>query len=178
MGDIVFKKKAFVVSVVFVALTVLIWGVNYIYISCPLSKVINEDYRNNGISMVAHYGYYVNPSTLIINMKEISGSNSRADVFRVLIQYAEKLENSNFDWIILQSKGKDKFMLKGAYFKNLGKEYGIQNPVYTMRTFPENVYTMNKSHAFDSWTGGLIGVLNKQIEEFNQFHYDWYLEDM
>lgn len=53
--------------------------------------------------------------------------NSRADVFRVLLQYAQRIQSKRFDTVQLAYKGKTKFLLDGDYF---------QNPVYTMRTFP------------------------------------------
>ena len=47
-----------------------------------------------------------------------------------------------------------------------------------MRTFPENVYRPDGARAFDSWTGGVLGVLGKQMEDFNEFHKQWYIEDL
>ena len=32
--------------------------------------------------------------------------------------------------------------------------------------------------AYPEWTGGLLGVAGKQIEDFNDFHMKWYLEDL
>lgn len=80
--------------------------------------------------------------------------------------------------ILLQSKGKTKFQLKGDYFRQLGIEYGQQNPVYTMRTFTEHLYTSEGDKAFGTWTGGLLGVLKEQMEDFEEFHKKWYVEDM
>ena len=64
------------------------------------------------------------------------------------------------------------------YFRELGKEYDFQNPIYTARTFPENVYTLDGEKAFPSWTGGLIGVMGKQMEDFAEFHKQWYINDL
>jgi len=46
-----------------------------------------------------------------------------------------------------------KFVLEGDYFQTLGKEYGTQNPVYTMRTFPEKLNSPEPSVAgqVDYW---------------------------
>ncbi|MFP2608696.1 hypothetical protein, partial [Escherichia marmotae] len=72
---------------------------------------------------------------------------------------------------------KDKFYLKGGYFKTLGQEYGIQNPVYTLRTIPENVYMLNGERAYSVWEGGLLGVMGKQMEDLSDFSKAWYLDD-
>ena len=80
--------------------------------------------------------------------------------------------------VILAYKGKSKFSLDGAYFKKLGKEYEFQNPVYTTRTFPEHVMDINGNPIYDQWTGGILGVLNKQMEDFNDFCEKWYIDEV
>ncbi|WP_197530230.1 hypothetical protein [Deferribacter desulfuricans] len=101
-----------------------------------------------------------------------------ADVFRVFLQFAEKMQSKEFKVIELSFKGKTKFKINGDYFRTLGKEYSWQNPVYTMRTFPEHLMNPDGYRAYPEWTGGLLGVLVKQMEEFNDFHKKWYLEDI
>jgi len=41
-----------------------------------------------------------------------------------------------------------------------------------------DVYTPDGKKAFGTWTGGLLGVLSKQMEDFGEFHEKWYVEDM
>ena len=57
-------------------------------------------------------------------------------------------------------------------------EYGIQNPVYTLRSLPQNVYNLDGTQAFSTWTGGLIGVVGKQMEDLSEFHKQWYINDL
>lgn len=152
--------------------------VNPLTLQRPMSKILEADPRNDGIVVSAHYGNYLNPSELTFDLKEVSGSNSPADVSRVLFQYAEALQDRKFDQVIISYRGTQKFYFEGLYFQNLGKEYGTQNPVYTMRTLPENVFTRDGSAAFGTWTGGLLGVVGKQMEDFNEFHKQWYLSEM
>jgi len=142
------------------------------------SEVIKSDPRNKGIEISSHYKNYVNSKVLIFNLKEVGPKNSVADVFRVLLQYARKVSDREFDKVLLCSKGEVKFTLRGDFFQKTGKEYGDQNPVYTMRTFPENLYRPDGDKAFGSWQGGLLGVTGKQLEDFTEFHKKWYIEDM
>lgn len=143
-----------------------------------MSVVLDSDPRNKGIAVSIHFGKYINPSELVFDLRDVSGSNSPADVSRVLLQYAETLKAKEFGRIILAYRGTHKFQLKGSYFRTLGEEYRTQNPVYTMRTFPENVYELDGTAAFGKWTGGLLGVFGKQVEDFSELHKRWYLVDM
>jgi len=166
------------VVVVFALLLASVYSINYFSLGRQLSDVISSDVRNKGITFSAHYKYYVWPSVLVINLNEVSNSNSPADVFRVLLQYSSKIQGKSFDRVLLSYKGKDKFEIEGEYFQTLGREFESQNPIYTLRTFPENLYKLDGTKAYGSWTGGWLGVVSKQMEDFGEFHQDWYIKDM
>ena len=147
---------------------------NYMFLQRHMNDVISNDPRNKGVSVDVHYWNYINTKKLIYNLDGLSPNNSRADVFRILLQFAEEISSKKFNHVILACKGETKFYLKGDYFNKIGAEYSMQNPVYTMRTFPENVYSPTGEKAFSSWSGGLLGVVNKQMDDFNSFHDQWY----
>ena len=151
---------------------------NYIFVQRHLSGVINADERNRGISAYAHYKYFVVPSSIVFDLRKLSDESSPADVTRVLLQFSETLKDRTFSDVTLSHSGRPKFLLQGEYFKTLGIEYGTQNPVYTMRTFPENVQKLDGTAAFGNWTGGWLGVVGKQMEDFNEFHKQWYIADL
>lgn len=168
----------FIFGFVALFIALLIYSFNYFNLTKPLSETVKADHRNLGIDLRVHYGKYIVPSILVIDVYNISGEKSAADVFRLFLQFANKINDKQFETVELASKGKTKFILTGKYFKQLGIDYEHQNPIYTMRTFPENVYTLDGKNAFSSWSGGVLGVMGKQIDDFNEFHKKWYLEDM
>ncbi len=151
---------------------------NYFALTVPLNKVIKEDIRNTGVEVTVHYKNYINSNVLVFSVNRISGQNSKADVFRVFLQFAATQTKKSYNKVILAYRNQPKFYIDGSYYKLLGEEYGTQNPVYTIRTFPEKVYNIDGSKAFNEWTGGWIGVAKAQMEDFNEFHKKWYLNDM
>jgi hypothetical protein len=155
-----------------------IWAANYFFAQRYLSDVIAADARNSGISASAHYEYYVSPSSLVFDLRSISSNTSMADVTRVLLQFAASRKNESYERVILSYRGEPRFVFMGDYFHTLGAEYGSQNPVYTMRTLPENVFHIDGKQAFGSWTGGWLGVVSKQMEDFTEFHKQWYLSEV
>ena len=154
---------------------VLSW--NYLTLQRPLDDVLASDPRNEGIRARCHFRYYLDYDTLVFNLTSVSGHKATIDVFRVLLQVADALKSRRFGKVILAHRGTPKFQLEGGYFQELGEEYSFQNPVYTMRTFPEHLYRPDGSQAFGTWSGGLLGVLKEQTEDFAEFHKDWYIED-
>jgi hypothetical protein len=166
------------IPAIFVGLIAVIYSWNYLSVQSPMNTVLSADVRNKGVEVNTHYQNYISPSVLIYDLKNISGNNSKADVFRVLLQYADQMKGNKFEKVILLFKGKPKFIIDGSYFQKLGEEYSFQNPVYTMNHFAENVYNLDGTPAFGTWTGGWLGVAGKQIEDFGEFHDQWYMNDL
>lgn len=154
----------------------LLW--NYLSLQAAFNKAVESDHRNAAIEVRTHYGSYVNPSVLVFDVRSIDGEKSPTDVFRLLLQFASEVQDKEFQVVQLAHQGRTKFLLDGVYFRQLGSEYGTQNPVYTMRTLPENLLRPNGDQAYQRWEGGWLGVTTKQLEDFSDFHEQWYLLDL
>tara|TARA_B100000927_G_scaffold47009_1_gene34213 strand:+ start:290 stop:796 length:507 start_codon:yes stop_codon:yes gene_type:complete len=159
-------------------LPILILLLNYVSLSMPANLALNEDTRNAGVHTWIHYEYFINPSTLVIDLRNVDADKSSVDVFRVLFQIAEEFEGRDFSKVYLSSKGKKKFYIQGAYFEELGSSYSYQNPMYLLRTFPENTFSINGTKAFSTWTGGAFGVFGNQMDDLNELALDWFIEDL
>lgn len=151
-----------------------VYGWNYLTLQRKMAEVLDEDPRNKGVEVSVHYKTYVNPSVLVYDLRAVAGTNSRLDVTRVLLQFAEQVKDRKFERVELAFRGETKFLLDGDYFQELGREYNFQNPVYTTNHMPENLRLPDGTRAYDTWTGGLLGVSLKQMQDFNDFHDRWY----
>lgn len=151
-----------------------VYGWNYLTLQRKVSEVLDKDPRNKGVEVSVHYKTYVHPSVLVYDLRDVAGTNSRLDVTRVLLQFAEQVKDRKFERVELAFRGETKFLLGGDYFQELGREYNYQNPVYTTNHMPENLRLPDGTRAYDTWTGGLLGVSLKQMQDFNDFHDRWY----
>lgn len=172
-------KKLLWIFVTIVLLAGLIYAYNYFTLIQPTDKETASDSRNEGILMAVRYQHYIIPHTLVLDLRAVPDGKAPADVFRVLLQQASALKDKKFDTVLLAFRGrKTKFSLDGDYFNTLGMEFGEQNPIYTIRTFSENLLDHEGKNPYAKWEGGLLGVMGKQMEDFNDFHRKWYLEDI
>jgi hypothetical protein len=168
-------KKRLVGFIAFIVAVVGgIWAWNYQMLQTPMNAVLASDPRSSGIQVQVHFGNYVNPSLIVYNMVGVSGETSDVDVFRTFLQFAEKLKTYNAQDIELQWKGQSRFRIKGDYFKQLGTEYGTQNPVYTTETFAQHVLDANGKPAYSAWEGGFLGVATHELQDFDDFHTKWW----
>ncbi|MEM8933141.1 MAG: hypothetical protein AAGE94_18280, partial [Acidobacteriota bacterium] len=134
---------------------------------------VASDPRNRGLEYRAYFKNYVDSDILVINLVAFDGDKAPVDILRSLLQVAERIESRRFESVELARRGETRFVLSGDYFQRLGVEYGEQNPVYTMRTLPENLMLPDGNAAFSRWTGGVLGVTSKQMEDFQRFIRDW-----
>jgi hypothetical protein len=69
---------------------------------------------------------------------------------------------------------KEIFFIEGDAFGELGQEFDMgQNPVYLVRTLPEKLYRPDGRQAFGTWSGGLLGVVARQMEDVNAAARAW-----
>jgi hypothetical protein len=153
-----------------------LWGCNYVRLQAPVQKVLDADSRNAGIEVRAHYALYIPGDTLVFDLRRVGPDLAPVDVFRVFLQYAQAMKAEQFKRVELAYQGRTKFILGGEDFRQMGVEYGDQNPMYTMRTFPEKLRTAEGLPAFETIEGGALGVLGAQMEQFGEFHRKWYID--
>jgi len=163
-----------IIVVALVLAAVSVWAVNYVQLQQPMNEVLIQDHRNHGIRVSCHYEGWLNAGVLVYDLRKVPYNKAPADVFRVFLQYAEKLSHRDFSQVRLSYQGHVKFLLPGRHFREVGRDYGTENVLYTIRTFPEKLANPDGTRAFPEWTGGVLGVLKEQMEDFSSFNQRWY----
>lgn len=143
-----------------------------------LNRAIDSDDRNSGIDASAYYSGTFNTSVIVFDLQDIDGTKSRADVFRLLLDFAYEIRDDDYQQFELAFRGETKFKVDGFYFRSLGRDRHVENPMYTIRTFPEHLETPTGLRAYPEWTGGALGVLSKQMDDFSDFHDRWYMNEL
>jgi len=168
-------KKTLSVSLLVVLIFAGLRLYQHSQLQVPMNEVLAEDSRNSGIKVDVSYDGWLPSQTIVYDLKGFSGINSQLDIFRVLMRYAVKKKDTRFERVYLAHQGQKKFLLSGDFFQKTGQEFEGENPVYVIRTFPENVFNLTGERAFPQWEGGVLGVLAKQTEDFAEFNRRWYL---
>lgn len=168
-------KKILIGAIIVIAGAV---AANGILVTWPALRAKAVDPRNSSVSLYAHYGWGVNPAILVLDLWDISNTASMADIDRVLLDTAEAFKDRPFSKVQLAFHGQARFQFEGTYFRQIGEERSWQNPVYTIRTMAENTEDPEGRPAFERWTGGLLGVVGRQMEDHSEMHRRWYINDL
>jgi hypothetical protein len=164
-------KRKWLVLLIPIALLVADFAWNYVSVGMDAHNVTSVP-GNGVVSVRAHHDNWVDPSRIVFDLTGYSGA-SKMDVFRVLLQFAERQKQHQYSEVILSKSGKPRFVIPGAYFQTLGEEYSTQNPMYTVRTFPTHLSTPSGNTPFSEYEGGILGVLTKELDQFNEMMEQW-----
>lgn len=152
-------------------------GIGIVYATVPGMAHAGRDDRNGHVTMVPYLRWGVDPSTLVVDIWSVDlARTSMADVDRELLDIAEGLKDRTFSTVQLAHQGRIRYQMAGDYFKRLGEERAFQNPIYTVRTLPENMLDPDGARAFSQWSGGFIGVVAEQMKDHEKLHLNWYIQ--
>jgi hypothetical protein len=152
-----------------------VWGTNILLVGRPVASALAADSRNVGLTLTAHYGYYVQPGTLVLDLTRVE-SASPADLWRATFAAAATLyaERRFFDRVLLARAGTPVFVLSGEDFKTIGLDARVgENPIYMVRTFPQRLHRPDGTAAYGTWEGGWLGVLNHQMRDVSDAANAW-----
>ena len=150
-------------------------SVNHVRVNLQASRALEG---RDDVTGYAYYQYGVVPNKIVFDVWDVGYNASPADVFGAFLDFSYEMRGREFDEVILSFKGEQKFLLPGAYFRRVGVERSHANPVYLIRTLPENALKPTGGHAFSKWTGGALGVLSRQMEDVNEMADAWFLDDI
>jgi len=170
-------KKGIIAAGVLAAGLAVLGSWNYFGVYGPASSAMAEDSRKEKLSARVHRQYGLSSSTIVFDLRNLEEDGSTTGVMSALFRSARALKDSRFERVVLSYKGRPKFYLQGEYFQTLGNDFGTNNPIYLLRTLPQNVYKLDGTKAFGTWTGGVLVVATKQLEDLNELSQQWYLSD-
>lgn len=130
------------------------------------------------IKVASYYRFGIVPDSIVFDLRHVGWDASGALILGRFFAFAEDFKDRKFREVRLAYKGRTKFILDGNDFNEIGRNNSWQNPIYTVRTFPEKLRKPDGTRAYSSWSGGILGVLGAQIDDVNEITRDWYLNDM
>ena len=137
-------------------------------------SVIAKDLRNHNVD----FNLYESGKNLRYCINGLAAEGSAMDVFRILLQTADLLKEREFKQVELCFRMKTRFLLAGSDFKVIGNEYGKQNPIYTMRSFPEKLFLATGMKAYQEHQGGVLYLMRIQMEDFQDMNGKWFMNDL
>ena len=121
-----------------------------------------------------YYASQFTSDVVVFDLKSGSSSGARRiDPVHLLLQFAAKLDYSSLERVILAREGTQKFYVTASDIKRLASSYDAGGRIWSFNHLPERCRTMSGARAYDTWTGGWLGVAQRQTDDLNSFITAW-----
>lgn len=158
------KKLVFVGTPVIAALFGYL--ANFLILQQPMNQILDANEAFRGMSVSAHYQYWVVPGVVVYDLKGIRAEQNRLTVHTAFLEYAKKMKEKKFDRVELQYQGEKRASLDGASFQKIGEEYQKKNYAFVMIELPRRFRFTDQK-----------GKEDIQIDSLIEFHDRWYAND-
>ena len=160
------KKLIFVGTPLVAAL--IGYSANLFLLQQPIDDVLKENRAFNGMSVTAHYEYWIVPNVVVYDLRGVSFRQTPIDVHTAFLEFAKKLKAKRYSKVELSYRGVTKYSIDGASFQRLGIEYAKRNFDFVLYQFPRLFRSVGSPQKEPP-----SGDRDKLI----QFHRHWYGSD-
>jgi len=133
--------------------------------SCPSS---------DGLDVDVYYGGYLSSDEVLFDYKGVEQYSSARliDNAHLLLQFADKLDR-DVRQLTLANNGTKLWHLNSSDFRELAEQYRLDARIWAFNHLPERLRHMNGLRAYDTWTGGWLGVMKEQTEDLSDMLETW-----
>jgi hypothetical protein len=165
--------KTRLVRLVAFALPVLVFLLNFGLFQNSINNVILRDERNGGISVRAHWRWYVDPTVLVYDLREMPAGATGVDALRPFLHFAYKQKDRQFSRVDLAWRGMTRFSITGSDFAELGRQFVHRSPVDTMVVMPAILRRPDGTKAFPARAGSFVEQNSQLLVDFATFVNTW-----
>jgi predicted nucleic acid-binding Zn ribbon protein len=163
------KRKLVFVGTPLIA-AIVGYSANALLLQQPVNDVLRENAAFNGMTVSAHYEYYMVPGVVVYDLRTIGVRQTPIDVHTAFLEFAKKLRDKRYSRVELSYRGTTKFSIDGAAFHKIGDEYAKRNFDYVLYTVPRLFHREGTSE-------GAVKPLSSDRDALLQFHRQWYGDD-
>lgn len=112
------------------------YSANLFLLQEPINDVLKQSSAFNGMSVSAHYEYWIVPNVVVYDLQGVSFRQAPIDVHTAFLEFAKRLKAKRYSRVDLSYRGVTKFSIDGAAFQRLGSEYAKRNFDFVLYQFP------------------------------------------
>lgn len=131
--------------------------------SCDSYELAKSDVR---------VGYTVD-GNIVFDVWSLDGDSRLIDPLHLLMQFGHTIKDSSIDHLSIASGGKEVYRLEKSDLDELAREYDSGARIWAFSHWPERLRTPSGERAFESWSGGFLGVMEGQMNDLNEGLSTW-----
>ena len=112
-------------------------------------------------------------TTLVFDVIACRQESRAIDPLHLLLQLGARVSDITFRRVSLRSAGNEVYVLGARDFEELSSQYAQDARVWAFNNWPERLRTPDGQKHFETWTGGMIGVLAGQTKDLASALQTW-----
>ena len=135
--------------------------------SCPSYEAVAGDVRVG----------YTATGNIVFDIRSYKDECRLIDPLHLLLQFGYKIRDERIDYLSLGSRGEEKYRLPKSDLDELSKQYELGARIWAFEHWAERLRKPTGEHAFDSWSGGFLGVMKQQTEDMGTGLKTWLFKE-
>ena len=131
--------------------------------SCDSYEIVGGDVRVG----------YTPGGNIVFDVRASKGDSRLIDPLHLLMQFGYKIKDTSIDHLSIASGGEEVYRLKKSDLDELARQYELGARIWAFDHWPERLHKPSDERAFESWSGGYLGVAKAQIEDLNEALRAW-----
>jgi len=126
------------------------------------------------VTVSVSYSGLVGSDSVVFDLRDGASSGARRiDPVHLLMQFADKLDLSTVVRVVLARDGQPRFYIMGSDLRRLADSYAGGGRIWAFDNLPASVRRVDGTRAFEEWSGGWLGVLERQTKDLGDFITQW-----
>lgn len=89
------------------------------------------------------------------------------------MQFGYKIKDTGISYLSIAGAGQEVYRLPRTDLDELAREYELGSRIWAFDHWPERLRKPTGERAFDTWSGGFLGVMKEQAEDLNKALRTW-----
>lgn len=116
---------------------------------------------------------YTAAGNIVFDVRACKGDSRLIDPLHLLMQFGYKIKDTPIAYLSIASGGEEVYRLEKSDLDELARQYELGARIWAFDHWPERLKKPTGERAFESWSGGLLGVMKGQMEDLNEALRAW-----
>ncbi len=131
--------------------------------SCDSHEIVGGDVRVG----------YTPDGNIVFDVRSCKGDSRLIDPLHLLMQFGYKIKDTRIDHLSIAAGGEEVFRLEKSDLDELAGQYELGARIWAFDHWPERLRKPTGERAYESWSGGFLGVMKAQAEDINEALRAW-----
>ncbi len=116
---------------------------------------------------------YTTGGNIVFDVRSLKDDSRLIDPLHLLMQFGYTIKDTSIDHLSIAAGGEEVYRLEKSDLDELARQYELEARIWAFDHWPERLRKPDGERAFESWSGGVLGVMQGQMEDLKEALKTW-----